>query len=168
MNEELSHDEKLVKIRDLIRGIDIGMLTTLNQSGTFHSRPMSVNGEVEFNGDLWFFTYGQSPKVHEIEKDARVNVAFSDPKNQTYVSLSGTAQLVRDKAKIEELWQAPLGAWFPQGVDTPDIALLKIEVEGAEYWDSPTNPVAHIIGFVKSKVTGQVQPVGENEKVNLK
>ena len=168
MSEELSHDEKLAKIRDLIKGIDIGMLTTLNENGTFHSRPMSVNGEVEFNGDLWFFTYGDSPKVHAIEHNARVNIAFSDPKKQTYVSLSGRAQLVQDKAKIEELWQAPLAAWFPQGVDTPDIALLKIEVEGAEYWDSPTNPVAHIVGFIKSKATGQVQQVGENEKVDLK
>lgn len=168
MSNELSHDEKLAKIRDLVKGIDIGMLTTLNENGTFHSRPMSVNGEVEFDGDLWFFTYGDSPKVREIEHDARVNVVFSNPKNQTYVSLSGTAQLVRDKAKIEELWQAPLEAWFPQGTETSDIALLKVEVESAEYWDSPTNPIAHVIGFVKSKVTGQVQQVGENEKVDLK
>ena len=165
---ELSHDEKLAKVRDMIKGIDIGMLTTMHESGTLRSRPMSVNGEVEFDGDLWFFTYGESPKVKEIEGDARVNVAFSDPKNQTYVSLSGTASLVRDKEKIKELFQPSLNAWFPQGVDTPDIALLKINVEGAEYWDSPTNAIAHVIGFVKSKVTGTQQQVGENEKLDLK
>ena len=117
---------------------------------------------------MGFFTYGETHKVHEIEDDARVNVAFSDTKNQTYISLSGTATLVRDKAKIEELWQPALEAWFPQGTKTPDIALLKINVEGAEYWDSPTNPVAHAIGFVKSKVTGTQQQVGENEKLDLK
>lgn len=166
--KEMTHDEKLAKVRDLIKGIDIGMLTTINEEGHLHSRPMSVNGEVEFDGDLWFFTYGDSTKVHNIEKMPHVNVAFSDPKGQTYVSVCGSASLVRDKGKIEEMWKPELKAWFPDGVDTNDIALLKIESDGVEYWDSPGSAVAHAIGFVKSTVLHQKANVGEDKKLDLK
>ena len=83
------------------------MLTTMDSSGRLNSRPMSTNKNVEFDGDIWFFTYGDTPKVHEIENKPYVNVAFADPKSQTYVSLSGRAELVRDKAKIAELWSLP-------------------------------------------------------------
>ena len=128
---------------------------------------MSHNGNVEFDGDLWFFTYGDTPKVHEIETRPQVNVSFSSPKDQTYVSLSGRAELVRDKAKVHELWSPSLKAWFPDGEDTPDIALLKINVEKAEFWDSPSSPIAHAIGLAKSLVTGQTGSVGDNRKVEL-
>ncbi len=165
---EMTHDEKLHKIRDLVKDIDFCMLTTLNESGDLHSRPMSVNGEVEFDGDLWFFTYGASHKVHEIEGDHRVNASFAQPKSQTYVSLSGKAELVRDKDKIKELWQPSLKAWFPDGVDTPDIALLKVHVEHAEYWDSPSSGIAHAIGFAKAIITRDKSNVGENEQIDLK
>lgn len=163
-----THDEKLAKLRDLVKQIDFCMLTTTDENGDLHSRPMSLNGEVEFNGDLWFFTYGSSHKAHEIEREHRVNVSFSQPKSQTYVSLSGKAEIVRDKSKIEELWQAPLKAWFPNGTETEDIALLKVNVEKAEYWDSPSSAVAHAIGFAKALVTHEAIQVGENGQVELK
>ncbi len=165
---EMTHDEKLQKIRDLIKGIDFCMLTTIDENGDLHSRPMSVNGEVEFDGDLWFFTYGESHKVHEVEGDQRVNASFAQPKGQTYVSLSGKAELVRDPAKIKELWIPSLKAWFPDGVDTPDIALLKVTAEKAEYWDSPGTVVAHAVGLVKGLVKHEAANVGENERVDLK
>ena len=126
MNSETGHSEDVKKLAQMIKGIDFGMLTTVDDDGTLRSRPMSANGNVEFDGDVWFFTYGNSHKVLEAQQHPQVNVAFSDPKNQNYVSLSGTAELVRDKAKIEELWEPSLKAWFPEGVDTPDIALLKV------------------------------------------
>jgi len=166
-NNEKTHDEKLAKIRELVKEIDFAMLTTMEDDGTLHSRPMSNNKEIEFNGDLWFFTYGSSHKVLEIEREHKVNASFSDPKSQTYVSLSGTAQIVRDKSKIEELWKAPLKAWFPDGTDTPDIALIKVEVARAEYWDSPGSAIAHAISFAKGLITHQPVQVGENEKVTL-
>ena len=155
--------EKLVK---LIKEMDFGMLTTTEGDGSLRSRPMSANGQVEDSGDIWFFTYGESNKVLEAQENPQVNVSFSDIKNQKYVSLSGTAQLVRDAAKIKELWQPPLKAWFPQGVDTPDIALLRINAEKAEYWDTPASFIAHTLAFVKS-VTGADIEVGDNKKVAL-
>lgn len=162
-------DEKsdIQKIARMIKDIDFGMLTTVDENGTLHSRPMSANRNVEFDGDIWFFTYGNSHKVIEAQKNRNVNVSFSDIKGQTYVSLSGTAELVRDKAKIEELWEPILKAWFPEGTETPDIALLKVSAERAEYWDSPGNFLSKTIELVRA-MTGQPVEIGENKKVNLK
>ena len=85
-------EEPLEKLRDLVKGIDFGMLTTVDEDGSLRSRPMSTNGEVEFDGDLWFFTYGNSHKVDEIRRERHVNVSFADPKRNTYISMSGTAE----------------------------------------------------------------------------
>jgi general stress protein 26 len=159
-------DKDIQKVAQMIKKMDFGMLTTIAEDGTLHSRPMSTNGKVEFNGDLWFFTYGHSHKVMEAQKHPQVNVSFSDIKNNNYVSLSGTAELVKEKSKIEELWEPELKAWFPDGVDTEDIALLKINAHKAEYWDTPSSLVAHTIGFVKS-LAGAEPNVGENKKINL-
>ncbi len=167
MSETTHSSEDIQKIAELIKGIDFGMLTTIDEAGHLHSRPMSTNGEVEFNGDLWFFTSSTSHKVYEIERKPQVNVSFASPKDQNYVSLSGTAELVLDKEKMAELWQPQLKAWFPQELDTPDIALLKVNVETAEYWDAPSSFVAHAIGLVKATVTGQRAPQGENKTVAL-
>lgn len=167
MTDSTDRNEQIKKLRELIKDIDIGMLTTVDQDGTLHSRPMSTNSEVEFDGDLWFFTYASSHKVFEVEQHHQVNVSFSDPHKQKYVSVSGTAQLVRDRHKIEQLWKPQLKAWFPQGVDEPDIGLIKVSVEKAEYWDTPSSFVAHTIALVKAIATGEKPSVGENEKVNL-
>ncbi len=158
--------ENLKKLREMVQKMDIGMLTTREQDGTLRSRPMSTNGEIEFDGDLWFFTYGNSHKIEEIEREPQVNVSFASDKYR-YVSMSGTARLVRDKAKVEELWKPQLKAWFPKGTEEPDIALLQVSVTQAEYWDSPGNVVSHAIGLVKALATGKAYDGGENKKLDL-
>ena len=163
-----THDEQIAKLRDLVKEIDFCMLTTIAEDGSLHSRPMSANGEIELNGDLWFFTYADSAKVNEVDRAEQVNVSFAAPNKQRYVSMSGTAQTVRDRAKLQELWKPELKAWFPKELDEPEIALLKVTVEKAEYWDSPAGWVAKTIGFVKAATTGQPANSGENEKINLK
>ncbi|MBW4591953.1 MAG: pyridoxamine 5'-phosphate oxidase family protein [Brasilonema angustatum HA4187-MV1] len=168
MTDSENRNEQIKKLRELIKDIDIGMLTTVDEDGSLRSRPMSINSEVELNGDLWFFTYASSHKVTEIEQQERVNVSFSDPQKQNYVSVSGSAQLVRDRNKLQQLWKPQLKAWFPKELDEPDIALLKVSVEKAEYWDAPSSFVAHTIGLVKAMTTGEKPNVGENEKVTLK
>ena len=167
MTDHAAHADNVKKIADLIKSIDFGMLTTTDADGRLHSRPMSSNKEVEFDGDVWFFTYGNTPKVYEIENKPYVNVAFSDPKSQNYVSLSGRAELVRDPAKLKEHWQPSLKAWFPKGLEEPDLALIKINADQAEYWDSPASPIAHAISLVKVALTGKSVQAGENEKVAL-
>jgi len=154
------------KLGDLIKDIRIAMLTTVEADGVLHSRPMATQ-EVEFNGDLWFFTSAASGKAHEISSDQRVNLSYSGKDDNLYVSVSGTAQLVRDKDKIKELWQPMLRAWFPDGLDDPNLALLRISVEKAEYWDSPSSTVVKVVGFVKALATGKPANIGENKEIIL-
>lgn len=167
MTTSTDRNEQIKKLRELVKDIEIGMLTTIDEDGTLHSRPMSTNGQVESDGTLWFFTYASSHKVAEVEQHQQVNVSFSAPSKQRYVSMSGTAQLVQDRNKIQELWKPELKAWFPNELDEPDIALLKVNVAKAEYWDAPSSWVAHTIGLVKAIATGEKASSGENEKINL-
>ena len=160
-------DAHIARLRELIKDIDFAMLTTVDDDGSLRSRPMSANKEVEFDGDLWFFTYASSHKVDEIEREHQVGVSFADPKTQRYVSLSGRASLVRDKRTIEALWKPELKAWFPAGTDEPNIALLKVSVHKAEYWDAPSSIAAHVFSLVKAAATGTPAAPGENEKIRF-
>ncbi len=157
--------EAIEKLKGMLEGIDFAMLTTV-AGGKFRSRPMSTQ-ELDENGDLWFFTSDETHKVEEIEKDDRVLVAYSSPDDNTYVSVFGHAKLSKDRAKIEELWNPVHKAWFPEGLDDPHLALLKITVEEAEYWDSPNSKLVQIAGFVKALVTGQEADGGDYGKIKL-
>jgi len=161
-------EDNLQKLREMVKDIDFCMLTTVDENGDLHSRPMSVNGDIDPDGDLWFFTNASSHKVSEISKTPKVNVSFADPDNQQYVSISGKAQLVRDRDKIEELWKPEFKMWFPEGKDDPQIALLRVNLEKAEYWDSPSSTIGFVLNFVSSLVTGKEADYGENKKITLK
>jgi general stress protein 26 len=162
---EDKRQESIKKLNDLIEEIDFAMLTTID-GGVLRSRPMQTQ-DFEFNGDLWFFTSSKTHKTEEIESDNRVNVAYASPATNTYVSVSGTAEIVKDKAKIDEYWNDILKAWFPEGKDSPDLVLLKVSVEQAEYWDAPSSTIVQIAGFVKALATGERADGGENRKINL-
>lgn len=166
MTDNKTHTEDIKKLGELIEGIEFAMLTTVEPDGSLHGRPMATQ-QVKFDGDLYFFTHASSPKAVEIEHESKVNVAYADPENQKYVSISGTARLSRDRKKMEELWTPELNVWFKDGLDDPDLALLKVTVEQAEYWDSPSSKVARVYGYVKAIVTGQTDAIGENKKINM-
>lgn len=156
------------KLYTLIKDIRIAMMTTSEPDGTLHSRPM-YNQEADEHGDLWFFTKLQSPKITEISKDSQVNLGYSDPDKQHYVSVAGKAEIVRDKAKIEEKWSEGMRAWFPNGTDDPQIALIRVHPEKGEYWDSPSSTIVHLYGYVKARLTGgSPTELTEQAKVNLR
>jgi general stress protein 26 len=160
------HGSDIKKLAELMKGIRFAMLTTVEEDGTLHSRPMTVQ-ETEFDGDLWFFTRGDAPKVHQSNLHREVNVSFSDPGNSKYISASGKAMLVRDRAKIEELWKPPYKVFFPNGKDDPELALLKVHVERAEYWDSPGTVVGRAFNFAVAYVTKDPKELGEHGSVEL-
>jgi general stress protein 26 len=122
------------KVAHMIKGIKVAMLTTTTPDGTLHSRPMATQ-EAEFEGVLWFFTKSGSGKVDDIQNDAEVNVSYASTEDHRYVSVSGRASLVRDREKIEELWDPSYRVWFAQGLDDPELALLRVDVRSAAYWD---------------------------------
>ncbi len=161
-------ENNIQKLGELIKEVKIAMMTTLDQDGTFRSRPMATQ-KTEFDGTLWFFTHASSPKVEEVEQSHHVNLSYAAPDSNTYVSVTGTATLVRDEAKAKELWNPILKAWFPKGLEDQDLALLHVMVEKAEFWDSPSSTMVQIAGFVKALATGKAYKPspGEHEKITL-
>lgn len=166
MDQQPDHNESIKKLGEMIKGIRITMMTTAEDNGRLRSRPMATQ-QTDFDGELWFFTGASSPKVEEVQQDQHVNLSYADPGSNRYVSLSGTAQLVRDKEKAKELWNPFVKAWFPKGVDDPELALLRVTVEEAEYWDSPDSKVVQLAGLAKALITGKPIKGGENEKIDI-
>jgi general stress protein 26 len=130
----------LSDLAEKMRGIDIAMLSTKTASGEIASRPMSNNGDVDYDGDSYFFTLGASRMVGDIEKDSRVSLAFSiEPGllsgDGLFVAVEGKAQIIRDRASFEAHWAPDLDIWFEQGVDTPDLVMLRVHATRIKYWE---------------------------------
>jgi general stress protein 26 len=123
--------------------IDFCMLNTLG-SGRINTRPMSNNGDVEYDGDSWFFSYEATKKIEDIERDSGVALTFTAPpsllgKPGIFIAVDGKAHLIRDKAQFEKHWVKDLDRWFPDGIDTPGIILIKVSARTIEYWDGEDN-----------------------------
>lgn len=164
---EHTHEENLKKLGEMMRGIRFAMLTTAEPDGTLHSRPMATQ-DVEFDGDIWFFTAANSGKVWEADRNHQVNVAYSNPEKNSYVSASGTATLVRDRQKIEELWKPIYKTFFPKGLEDPELSLLKVSVEKAEYWDSAGTAIGRAINFARAYISKDASKLGDHAKVAVK
>ncbi len=160
-----THSEATKKMWSMMKDIGFAMMTT-EDGDNLRARPM-VAAQKEFDGSLWFYTHASSHKVDEVQGDQRVGVTYAEPSKQEYVSLSGKARLVRDKAAITEHWQESMRTWFPKGTDDPDIALLRVEITEAEYWDAPNSKMIHAYGYVKAVLTGSPPNPGGNEKISF-
>jgi general stress protein 26 len=157
------------RLWQLIKDIDIAMLTTVAESGCLHSRPMATQQIDAERAELWFFSSIDSPKVAEIYHEREVGLSYASPDAHRYVSVSGRAFVVRDLVKANELWTTAAKTWFPQGVNDPHLALLRIEVDSAQYWDSPTSKVVHLGGLVELRLMGHAQEnLGEGMKINVR
>ncbi|GAA4747400.1 pyridoxamine 5'-phosphate oxidase family protein [Amnibacterium soli] len=156
--------EEIERLRVLIDKSRIGIITTTDADGHLVSRPMSVK-EREFDGDLWFFTEDPSHKTTEVRANAQVNVSLQS--GQGWVSLSGEAQVVRDAAKIDELWDTGAEAWFTEGRRDPKVALLRVVAHTAEYWSTNEPKPLVLFKYAKAAVTGGRPNVGEARTVEL-
>ena len=155
------------KLYALIDDIRICMMTTLDEDGMLSSRPMYAL-KPDGPGDLWFFTRIASPKTTQIGRDGQVNLAFAHPSKQHYISVSGRAELVRERRLIEEKWAEPLRTWFPDGKDDPQLALIRVHPERGEFWDSPSATVMYLYGYAKAALTGKPPTeLGDTRKVDL-
>ena len=131
------------KLATMIRGIKVAMLTTIGPDGRLKSRPMATQ-DAEYDGTLWFFTQSGSEKVGEVLQFPHVNASYVSVEDHRYVSLSGRATVVQDTEKARELWTAAHRTWFPQGLDDPELALLRVDVERAEYWDMLSSAMVEV------------------------
>lgn len=154
-------------IGKLLENIDIAMLTTVGAEGYLVSRPLSTQ-QASFDGrHVWFFTEADSPKVGEIHRHPKVNLAYASKSRNTYVSIAGDARVSRDQGRIDALWNDALKAFFPKGKNDPNLVLLEIEVRTVEYWDGPGSLLGKVISFVVARVTRKEEVMSENRILDL-
>ncbi len=154
----------------LIKDIRFGMFTTRHNNGHLHSRPMTTqNKTLGSKGSLWFFMSRKSDPVADIEADDRVNIAYSDPGDDMYVSVSGEAKIVDDMAQKTALWNKFAEAWFPGGVTDPDLALVQVNIIHAHYWDVKSSKIVQLYEMAKAAFTGKTPNLNvDTGEINLR
>jgi general stress protein 26 len=120
-----------------MRKLDLCMMTTFTSRGMISSRPMSNNGDVKYDGNSYFFTTTEGHLVKDLKKNAHVNLAFNGPK-KLFVSVTGEAKIITDRATMQEHWVDELDNWFEDGVDSPDLVLIKVKAKRIKYWQKET------------------------------
>lgn len=138
----------IAKLNELITGIEFAMLTSVHAAGQLHSRPMATQAATD-DGFLWFFSPQHSSKIDEIRNDHQVNVSYADPANMRFVSVSGACELVRNRSIAAEFWRDEYKRWFPRGIDDPDLILIKVTINSAEYWDVKAGRMRELEGDAK-------------------
>ncbi|MBB3156342.1 general stress protein 26 [Microbacterium proteolyticum] len=159
-----STGSELDKLNELLKKFRFAMVTTRAEDGALHAHPLTVQ-ETESDGDLWFIVGTHASAVAHVRRDPKVGLAFSS--DSTWLSLAGEAEVVDDLAKLKELWSTSVEAWFPDGPESPDVTLLRVNTLSGEYWGSAGGRIATAIALVTSKVTGERPQGGENEKFDL-
>lgn len=164
----MTHEDQT--LRDLIESIRFAMLTTRGSDGMLRSRPMTTQNTEADNPDagegLWFFMSRSSDPVSELSAEPRVNVSYADPGKDAYVSVSGSARIVDDLVIKQRLWSKMAEAWFPKGVEDPDLVLVSVEIDEAEYWNVKESKLVQVAKMVKAAMTGKrPTDMGEHAQV---
>ncbi|WP_345523782.1 pyridoxamine 5'-phosphate oxidase family protein [Nocardioides conyzicola] len=146
----MTDNEDQKKLVDLMSDMPIAMLTTYGVDGP-RSLPMARQ-EVEPSAEMWFISARDTAHTRAIQHNPTVSLTFSA--RDSWVAVTGTATVVDDAAKLEELWNTFAEAWLPGGPEDPNATLIRVDVEHGEYWDTPGSKVASLISFAKTKLTG--------------
>jgi general stress protein 26 len=133
---EMSMKDLAKKVAD----IDFTMLSTRAEDGEIGARPMSNNGDVEYDGDSWFFTWKDSRMVDDIRRDPQVGLSLQGKggilgKPPIFISIQAAAELIEDKAVFSQHWNADLERWFERGIETPGLILIRAKANRIKYWD---------------------------------
>ncbi|KZE88889.1 pyridoxamine 5'-phosphate oxidase family protein [Microbacterium sp. TNHR37B] len=149
---EVGGAEAMARVKELVEDIDFTMLTTHDDDDNLVSRPMSTR-VMDEEGNIWFFTSDETKKVDEVRADRAVGLSYIDAKGMRFVSIAGTAQVLHDRARMEELYSPSLDIWFEDGLDTPDIALLRVTPREIEFWEPAHGKLVIAAGMLKALVT---------------
>ena len=163
-NTTASHAaEQRLKFHDLLTGFSNAMLVTRGGDGGMHARPMAI-ARIEDDCSVWFITGSESGKTDEIELDNAVLIVCQKERS-SYLSMSGEAELVRNQAKINELWQEPFKVWFPGGREDPGIELIHVTPDCGEFWDNKgLNKLQLMFQAAKAYAGGTALEVKEGEQ----
>ena len=167
-DQQMTREEAVKTVASLVKDIKFAMLVTVTDEGHLHARPMTTQ-QTEFDGDIWFIGAKDSEAVHDMRSRPHVNVSYADTGSSNYVSVHGRAELVEDRAKLDELWSDMYNMYFEQGKEDPNVQLIKIHAEGAEFWESG-GKVRTLFALAKNLLPGQrAEPgeLGKKETVKL-
>lgn len=160
MNDNLQGQEALKKIKELAESVGICMFTTLHD-GRMYGRPMGTSA-IDDDGTFWFFTSDDTTVAEDAGGD-HVCLNYSSPAKNTYLTVQGKAELVHDKAKMEDLWKDILKAWFPDGLETPGIALIRVTPDEAHYWDADASRMRILLQYAYAATTGNYKSMEGKE-----
>ncbi|WP_462252515.1 pyridoxamine 5'-phosphate oxidase family protein [Ferruginibacter sp.] len=168
MDKNLMNEEAVNKLKELAMDIDIALFcTNLKTDDGSTCRPMSTQG-VDDDGTLWFFSAKDSDKNREIKENNHVQLFYSHPGKMSYMVVNGTAEILFDKNKIEELWSPLVKTWFQGGKDDPNLSLIKITPVSAYYWDTKGNKMINFFKMLASVATGKTLVDAEEGELNVK
>jgi len=166
--EVLDESTSRSRLWDLIRDIRFAMFTTRHDNGHLHSRPVTTqNSKLDEDANLWFFMSRRGETVAELTNDPAVNVVYADPNRDSYVSVTGTAAVVGDMTKKQKLWSKLAEAYFPEGVNDPDLALVQVKIIHASYWDVKESKLVQLYHMAKAVFTGK-PPTGMGEHAEIR
>ena len=168
MNDTADQRELLWK---LIKNTRFAMFTTRHGNGHLHARPMTTQNKDGIGADesLWFFMSKKSDPVDDLKADPVVNVVYANPSEDSYVSISGSAAMIQDQAKKDQLWSKLAEAWFPGGSTDPDLALVQVQIVHANYWDVKESKIVQLYTMAKAAVTGKPPiELGEHGVVRMR
>ena len=153
---------------DLIKNIKFGMLTHRHRDGSLQGHPLTTqNKSMDEGALLYFFISEKSGMAGRLREDGNVNVAYADPGDDVYISIAGTASFSDDAATRERLWSPMAKAWFPGGVNDPDVALLEVRIAHAEFWDVKDSKVTQLFKMAKASITGEPPRMGEHKEFKV-
>lgn len=153
---------------ELIKDIRFGMLTHRHPGGMLHAHPLTtLNQSIDEAATLYFFVSKKTELGQRIQQDGNVNVTYAKPENDTYISVSGVARVSEDMATKERLFNALTKAWFPLGASDPDLELVEVQIQHAEYWDVTESKVTQLFKMAKSAITGDQPHIGDHKELHF-
>lgn len=164
MNKQAQMDT----IQAMVKDIKYTMMTTRNDENHLHSCPMNTTETSIGAKEIWFIGHKPSETVDNIKQNPEVNLAYVTQESDKYLSISGTAELVEDEEKLNELWSVMYNAYFEQGKDDPKVQLIKVVPHGAEYWANG-NAIASAVKMAAAALTDNAveKSLGENFSIKL-
>jgi general stress protein 26 len=166
MEKNLQDADALKKLKELAESINICMYCTMEHGSDMASRPMST-AQVEEDGTIWFFSSDETSATQESKGGTEVCLNYASPAKNSYMCVMGNAEVVHDKAKMEELWNEFMKTWYPEGLSTPGISLLKVTPTSAHYWDNDVTRMKILFSYIRAKITGEPAKATEGNEGRL-
>jgi len=165
----MSHEKSFQHdLWELIKDIKFGMLTHKHADGSLHSHPLTTQNRSLKSGEpLYFFVSKKTEVGDRLRSDGNVCISYGDLKEDIWVSVSGRASISEDMDTKKKLFNALAKAWFPGGVEDPDLELVQVEIRHAEYWNVKESKATQMLKMATAAVTGHRPEMGEHREMSV-